>query len=546
MSAQLSLLAEEFTRQERPVRERPAAPAFVLAGDCLDVLRTMPAASIAAVVTDPPYGLSREPDMIEVLRHWLADGEAYRHRGGGFMGKSWDSFVPGPDVWREVLRVLKPGGHALVFSGTRTYDLTVLAMRIAGFEIRDQLAWLYGSGFPKSLDVSKAIDASDAVAVRLERARSFQAWLRPILTPQQVDASTASAMGYHYTTHPTQPCVATRAHLELLRLRVGVVPAWIEALVDERFVESDNMRAREVVDTRARPVRPGFSGSTYGVAENIDVATTLPHSPEAQRWSGWGTALKPAQEPIVLARKPLIGTVAANVLAHGTGGINVDACRIAGPPSQGGLGGDGLGYHGADGTRTIDRSMSAGRWPANVILDDVAAEILDEQSGERPVSGAARNGRPAQARDNGERVALHGGLHGNGTLHNDTGGASRFFYVAKTSRAEREAGLDHLPEVRRDDGRVTDHHVPNLRTTERRNHHPTVKPIALMRYLVRLITPPGGMVLDPYGGSGSTACAAVLEGFASTTVELTPEYIPLIEGRIEHCRDNAPDYEIEQ
>lgn len=481
MTAQLSLLAEEFTRQDRPVRERPAAPAFVLAGDCLDVLRTMPAASIAAVVTDPPYGLSKEPDMIEVLRHWLNEGEAYRHRGGGFMGKSWDSFVPGPEVWREVLRVLKPGGHALVFSGTRTYDLTVLAMRIAGFEIRDQLAWLYGSGFPKSLDVGKAIDKNAGLLDTQHRA-------------------------------------------------------FVVAGGGDRSLGNPAKEFR----------------SDYGYVHEYK-------SDEAQRWAGWGTALKPAQEPIVLARKPLIGTVAANVLEHGTGGINVDACRIGTsknvPASPRGEQDRIFGTYAAQTGAESGHNPNVGRWPANVLMDEVAAEILDEQSGERPVSGAARNGRPAQARDNGERVALHGGLHGNGTLHNDTGGASRFFYVAKTSRAEREAGLDHLPVHTA--GELTDREdgsdglkSPGAgagRTSEgRRNTHPTVKPIALMRHLVRLITPPGGMVLDPYGGSGSTACAAVLEGFASTTVELTPEYIPLIEGRIEHCRDNAPDYEIEQ
>lgn len=439
---------------------------FVVQGDCLDVLRTFPDASISAVVTDPPYGLSKEPDMLEVLRHWLNDGETYRHKGGGFMGKTWDSFVPGPEVWREVLRVLKPGGHALVFSGTRTYDLTVLAMRIAGFEIRDQLAWLYGSGFPKSLDVSKAIDAA-----------------------------------------------------------AGVV--------------------REVVGRSPWDARKP-NGSASAVACGLNATPgggdiTAPATPEAERWHGWGTALKPAQEPIVLARKPLDGTVAANVLEHGTGGINVDGCRIgSGGQAQWTSPRGGIWRTDSDADAPI-QANALGRWPANVLLDETAAEMLDEQTG----TLAARGNKTAK--DNGADYDASsyafGGLERANPLHNIAGGASRFFYVAKTSRAEREAGLDRLP--RHTAGELTDRtegsdglNSPRAgagRTSQgRANNHPTVKPIALMRHLVRLITPPGGMVLDPYCGSGSTLCAAVLEGVSSVGIELTPEYIPIIEGRVEH------------
>ena len=164
---------------------------WILNEECVAGMRAMPDNCIAAVVTDPPYGLSEEPDMVEVLRHWLA-GDDYQHTGGGFMGKTWDSFVPGPSVWREVMRVLKPGGHVLSFSGTRTYDLSVLAMRLAGFEIRDQLAWLYGTGFPKSLDVSKAIDSSDAAEARRARQLRFIEWIRSVgLTALRIDAAKA-------------------------------------------------------------------------------------------------------------------------------------------------------------------------------------------------------------------------------------------------------------------------------------------------------------------------------------------------------------------
>lgn len=370
----------------------------VIQGNCLDLLRRMPDASIDAIVTDSPYGLSKEPDMAEVLRCWLA-GDDYQHTGAGFMGKKWDSFVPGPSIWRECLRVLKPGGHMLVFFGTRTYDIGTLAIRLAGFQIRDQLAWMYGSGFPKSLNVAK---------------------------------------------------------------------------------------------------QPG--------CEHMD---------------GWGTALKPAQEPIVLARKPLVGTVASNVLAHGTGGINVDGCRIGMndadrerarvPQPTAGNNTGAVGYMGGTGRNGATfEPAPEGRWPANVILDEHAAAVLDE---------TARQS------------------HG----HNDSGGASRFFYCAKASKAERERGLDHLPAraptnvTGRQAGSAGQSHARAGMTGHRgrRNHHPTVKPVALMRYLVRLITPPGGIVLDPFTGSGTTGVAAKLEGMSFLGFDLDPEYVEIATARIE-------------
>jgi DNA modification methylase len=449
---------------------------WILEGDCVESLRGLPDACIDAVVTDPPYGLSKEPDMLEVLRHWLA-GDDYQHSGGGFMGKTWDSFVPGPAVWREVFRVLKPGGHVLSFAGTRTYDLMVTAIRIAGFEIRDQLAWMYGSGFPKSLDVSKAIDKIDRIGPMRDRALQFTAWMRSTgITAAQVNAITDTCMGSHYLTDGEQPLVPTEDLFALLRPHLPAVPPEIEALVASRTVESENMKRREVIGqhTRIAPaqmMRANLGGETVS-QETGDI--TRPYSPEAAAWSGWGTALKPAQEPIVLARKPLVGTVAANVLQHGTGGINVDACRI--------------------GTK-----LAAGRWPANVLFDEDAAAVLGEPS--------------------------------------------RFFYVAKASRAEREAGLEAAGLPIRSGGELTDRedgsdglNSPRAgagRKGGRRNHHPTVKPVALMRYLIRLITPPGGLVLDPFAGSGTTGIAAKLEGFRFVGCEMEPEYVTLARARIE-------------
>jgi len=212
-------------------------------GDCLEILRTLPDNSVDSIVTDPPYGLSKEPDMAEVLRHWLA-GDDYQHKGGGFMGKTWDSFVPGPAVWRECLRVLKPGGHLLAFFGTRTQDIGTLAIRLSGFEIRDSIAWVYGSGFPKSMDVSKAIDKA------------------------------AGAKREVIGANPNHRAVS------------GVAYAGT------------------------------YAGGNTGAAD-----ITGPATEAARQWQGWGTALKPALEPITVARKPLAKghTVAANVLAHGTG-----------------------------------------------------------------------------------------------------------------------------------------------------------------------------------------------------------------------------------
>lgn len=391
----------------------------VLRGDCIKRMAEMEEASIDAVVTDPPYGLSREPDIGEVLKHWLA-GDDYKHRGGGFMGQSWDSFVPGPATWREVFRVLKPGGHLLAFTGTRTADLMGISIRMAGFERRDSIAslaisegdllWMVGSGFPKSLDVSKAIDK----AVGAERED---------LGPGQW------------------------AH-------VKAGGTWNGEVYGEEPSNGEGPRA------------------------------SRPATPEAAQWKGWGTALKPAHEPIVVARKPLIGTVAENVLEHGTGGINIDACKVgvtgqrpngrwpanlvlshledcepvgikkiksqnplmrndqtAEGGYQGGLkrkAGDSLGHADADGTETVEAWNCASGCPV--------AE-LDAQSGERrsPVGGSFQREMTSRGYQGGRlgqrRAENHAAVELEKPGYGDSGGASRFFYCAKASRAEREAGV---------------------------------------------------------------------------------------------------------
>lgn len=400
----------------------------ILQGDCRERLKDLPDACIDSVVTDPPYEL-------------------------GFMGKKWDATGIAYDValWREVLRVLKPGGHLLAFGGTRTYHRMACAIEDAGFEVRDSLMWLYATGFPKSLDVSKAIDK---------------------------DAG-------HW------------------RGKAGAVLSGNVAM----------------------------SAGNYERTPKGDPVT-------AAAWSGWGTALKPAHEPIVLARKPLTGTVAANVLEHGTGALNIDGCRIG--DNGGGWGGGGSAlFEGGLSRVGGDARPTQGRWPANVLLSEEAAADLDAQSGyskspKKVTRGASRSGNSGLGQL---------GRQEDVPCYDDDGGASRFFYVCKPSRREREAGCELLPAktgaevVEREEGSagVNNPRAGAGRTAkEVRNGHPTVKPIMLMRYLVRLITPPGGVVLDPFCGSGTTGCAAVMEGFDFLGLEREQGYVSIAESRIAH------------
>lgn len=360
-------------------------------GDCLHVMRGMPAASVDSIVTDPPYGLA-------------------------FMGKKWDYDVPSTEIWAECLRILKPGGHLLAFAGTRTQHRMAVRIEDAGFEIRDMLAWVYGSGFPKSHNLTG-------------------------------------------------------------------------------------------------------------------------------EWEGFGTALKPALEPITMARKPLAGTVAANVLAHGTGAMNIDGCRIATDPAiddprLGGVGtwsSDKMAknvYEGGYSGKEV-ASSPLGRWPAN-LLHDGSAEVLALFPDSKGQQGAVRGTEASKTGDAncyGEFGRVPFAARG------DTGSAARFFYCAKASKADRDEGLEAFEKqsggmvsntsgqhmTRRDDG---------YEVAPRANIHPTVKPTDLMRYLCRLVTPPGGLVLDPFMGSGSTGKAALLEGFGFVGIERAYEYLPISMGRI--------------
>ena len=358
--------------------------AHVLNADCLTALRDMPDASVDAVVTDPPYGLSNTtPDQVaDTITRWVSGDREYLPTGRGFMGHEWDGFVPPVAVWDECLRVLKPGGHLLAFAGSRTHDLMTLGIRLAGFEIRDSVAWLYGSGFPKSLDVSKAIDKTAGAE-------------RTALGPR------VYAGGHIQRSSP-----------EHLSPPIG----WFASAQGERTV-------------------------------------TAPATDAARQWEGWGTALKPAFEPVTLARKPLTGTVAANVLEHGTGALNIDATRIGTSdklPTAGGTREMGNQVYGKGLGVSSGRSAElGGRWPPNVALDEPQAEELDRQSGtsKSPTSYV----RTAEARSRIYSPSIGYSKPGDVALnYGDSGGASRFFYVAKAPKSERP--VVSVPRVKlRDD-----------------------------------------------------------------------------------------------
>jgi DNA modification methylase len=455
-------------------------------GDCRERLKEIPDGSIDSIVTDPPYEL-------------------------GFMGKRWDAsgIAYDQNVWRECLRVLKPGGHLLAFSGSRTYHRMTCAIEDAGFDIRDQIMWVYGSGFPKSLDVSKAIDKIDAAEERLRRAYYFTTWMRGTgMTAKRIDELLGTnTMGRHFTDVPPngkQPAIATAELFDKLRPYLPPVPPEIEELVAWRTVESENFKKREVVGQLGAPAKSIYSQGQHELPQSVDI--TAPATPEAKQWSGWGTSLKPAHEPICVARKPLIGTVAENVLKHGTGAINVDGCRVGTFENQtpSGL----QRYREWSDTHTgQDRpkkkstvKQAQGRWPANLIHDGLEEDW------------------------------------------------ARYFYCAKASKRDRDEGCEGLEERQKvspianlPSGKSAEGDKMGRNTTQSRNHHPTVKPTDLMRYLCRLVTPPGGLVLDPFAGSGSTGRAAVIEGFQFLGLELSPEYAAIAEARIKAAQPKQPE-----
>jgi site-specific DNA-methyltransferase (adenine-specific) len=403
--------------------------------DCIQAMKEMPDNSVDSIVTDPPYEL-------------------------GFMGKSWDAsgIAFNVEVWQEALRVLKPGGHLIAFSGSRTYHRMAVAIEDAGFQIRDQIMWVYGSGFPKSLNIAKAIDKSSGFEGEVISRGS--SWNRP------------------------------------------------------DSVEGDTARMN---------ISPG----------EYDIKAL---SPTAQQWQGWGTALKPAHEPMVLARKPVVGTVANNVMTWGVGGLNIDGSRVGSelmPASKG----EALS-NGKYGDKVWDTPEKTGRFPANFIhdgSDEVVAFFPGTSPSPRGLitqGGKAGGGFDVGSSDGTRNTKFQG--------HGDSGSAARFFYCAKASKRDRNEGLDGFA-VKRPDTRST----TGMGTFDEKgvaaqsNHHPTVKPTDLMRYLCRLITPPAGIVLDPFMGSGSTGKAAVIEGFDFIGIEQSAEYVEIAKARIAFAQGDS-------
>ena len=413
--------------------------------DCLDTLKQIPDNSIDSIVTDPPYGLGKEPDALEMLRDWLEYGHQ-DVKGKGFMGQEWDAFVPQPQIWKECLRVLKPGGYLLSFAGTRTCDLVVLGLRIAGFEIRDQIAWTYGSGFPKSLDVSKALDKM--------------------------------------------------AGAEREVIGIGFSGAMLNG--------------------NGQDARPWHENKNEN--GQIEYNITAPATDAAKQWQGWGTALKPAFEPIVVARKPLSGTVAENVLQWGTGGINVDGCRVGTSGTRNNWtksADDGYQKNDIYGKRKpMERQdYNAGRFPANFIHDgsEAVEALFPESAGQQ---GDLKNHNKNSISPNGIYGAF--GPKPDAIKRDDAGSAARFFYCAKATSLDRDEGI-------------------------KSNRHPTVKPTSLMRWLCRLVTPPVGIVYDPFAGSGSTGKAAILEEFQFIGSDLEEEYVTVANARIQYAIKNRAE-----
>lgn len=481
-------------------------------GDCLEVLRTLADNSIDSIITDPPYGLS-------------------------FMGKKWDYDVPSEAIWRECLRVLKPGGHLLAFAGTRTQHRMAVRIEDAGFEIRDMIAWVYGAGFPKSLDVSKAIDARGGASVAW-----FGPWFRKWREDRGITQKQVAAL-FPSKTGGLTGCVAnwelgfnmpTPEQFNLIRDTFGLPFQSIEAA--EREVIGQDTKARSTSGASALPTMGGET-----VYQSWDI--TAPATDAARQWQGWGTALKPALEPITVARKPLIGTVAENVLAHGTGALNIDGCRVGWPngkapeigtPAWGGPAKKLTAVPGQDG-ETVERAEphQAGRWPANLIHDGSEEVLAAFPQAPGQQGDLKETGRP---RPSSGRFGDMAPPHAHAARIETDKSAARFFYCAKASRKDRHEGLDD-PGSQFKHG-TTLRQVENTKTTG--NNHPTVKPTDLMRYLCRLVTPPGGVVLDPFMGSGSTGKAAVLEGFRFIGIEREAEYLEIARARIQAANDNLP------
>jgi site-specific DNA-methyltransferase (adenine-specific) len=465
----------------------------LLQGDCIEVMRGLPANSVDAIVTDPPYGLEfmgkewdapwkskdvRQPDDEGFTKTDNAYGRSkVRYAMGASYGAGNQAMV-GFQEWFyqvavEMYRVLKPGGHVLSFGGSRTYHRMACAIEDAGFEVRDQLMWVYGSGFPKSHNISKALDKSAGI----EREDKFEGAFKRFAGPTG-------------------------------NKKCDKCGKWL------------------------------VSGSPCQCPRPQDE----PNCPAAKQWEGWGTALKPAHEPIVLARKPVEGTVAENVLKYGTGGLNIDGCRVSAEgedfsnvQDRKDLTGKLTTHHEGGNAEALDKLKKLGRFPAN-LMHDGSQQVLDLFPSNAGAAAPVKSGHSGESNGIYNDYAQRG--DDGATFYGDKGSAARFFYCPKATKKDRDEGCDELEtkekpaHMRTGNGTGDTSMTDGFQATQRKNTHPTVKPTELMRYLCRLITPPGGTVLDPFNGSGSTGKAALKEGFSYVGIEKEAEYLRIAEARI--------------
>lgn len=448
----------------------------IIKGDCLTVMQSMDPNSIDFIVTDPPYGLH-------------------------FMGKKWDAEIPRKDIWAEALRVCKPGSMLAAFGGSRTHHHLMLALEQAGWEIRDVVMWLYGSGFPKSLDISKSIDKR-----RIDDFRHVCRFLRKYIEDSgKTTKELASIFGCnvrlieHWAARDTdsQPYMPNLEEWNKLKSILS-----IPSDMDDEVLKF-NQRKNNWSDEAKTRILPDNQNHGWFCGNQMDDNSL---KEEAKLFSGYGTALKPAYEPIILAMKPLEGTYAQNAEKWGVAGINIDESRIESEDficnqsnSENFIKSENY-FKGYPKRESKFHSHKKGRWPSNIILDEVAGEMLDEQSGNLKSTGGQGNyGNKLYGDLNNKPLKKDVGFH-------DSGGASRFFYCAKTSSAERSEG----------------------------NNHPTVKPIALMKYIIKLLAPPGSpTLLDPFAGSGSTLIAAKKLDINAIGIEMSEEYCNIAKKRLE-------------
>jgi len=501
----------------------------ILNGNSLEELKKFPDNYFHSVVTDPPYGLS-------------------------FMGKKWDYDVPSVELWTEVFRVLKEGGYLLSFSGTRTQHRMAVNIEDAGFEIRDMIAWVYGSGFPKSHNIGKALDKRNGKTteefialgeyIKEKRGNLPQNKISKLF-PSKTGGLTGCVSNWELGRN-----VPTKEQWTILKRELNLNNNF-DYLINRIEAEREVIGKQTNIANKGNENTGRYQWNTEGQERKESIDITIPSTEQAKQWEGWGTALKPALEPITMARKPFKTTVAENVLKNGVGGINIDGCRVEYDKKD--L--DGRLNHSnkyKDGYGDKERSMYGGnsllesktkkqiaavnikgRFPANFIHDG-SNEVKDLFPNNIRMSSSIGIKRKAGFSFN---VGESENQKGQTISATNKGSASRFFYCAKASKQDRNEGLEGFEYKRKADRKIADgkggENPRNRTNTEKQNHHPTVKPTELMRYLVRLITPKNGIVLDCFMGSGSTGKACALEGFNFVGIELDKDYCEIAKARID-------------